>query len=376
MIFSPNLPGCLALILGLGTTTALDVWPSKVLGAQEQAGTFFVAWANNSAPEDCVVEPGTKVADTCCTVDYPVPLRSVSNPNTCQVISGFLPEGQGLISYQNCEGGVETYGEACYNGGANGGLIPGELLSSVQSTNASTLEACGSDGCQFAVRGKGCWKIRDLSDLPGLSGTDQVFLFLDDPFCFRELVPVKDSGKVSVMNAFAFNAPEAVVDVAGPVEISDDAVEFDLFPLGAFYEIDVTSTSLTMTVKDISRAQITMYPEGITDSYYFDLGREIASASLVSDESYALNEFAEVALLPPGTSVDVTNAFYSGIVVPFEVVNGGVSVKIGPGSDISMVGAKLKLDYTMKEEELTSATSCWPVAMSLLAAAVFGISWI
>jgi len=97
------------------------------------------------------------------------------------VISGLLEDGSSLMSYLGCNGDAyePTYGEACYNGGANGGLIPSGMM--VDNTDPDTIDMCGSSGCQFVVTGNGCVKIRDFSSLPGFEfDTRQVFLFMDE----------------------------------------------------------------------------------------------------------------------------------------------------------------------------------------------------
>lgn len=151
---------------------------------------------------------------------------------------------------------------------------------------------------------------------------------------------------VTVWNTFELMAPETIIDTRGPVAITDD-LEFSLFPLGAFYDIDVGYNTISMTVEDPSAAQFTFYDIGVADIYTFDLGAEVESVRLVGMGE--LNEFATVEVVAPMTVFDVPDNFGVGVEVPFTIYNGGVRVTIGPGSDISVIDTQLTLKYKLKK---------------------------
>ena len=137
--------------------------------------SYWVVY-NGDAPESCVVSEGNKVNDSCCT-SQPRPGDFIADvfQSTCFVISGLLGDGSSLQSYLGCDAGIPVYGEACYNNGENGGIIPAGTT--VEDTDAANVTECG---CSFVVSGNGCHKIRDFSSLPGFeSDVRQVFLYMN-----------------------------------------------------------------------------------------------------------------------------------------------------------------------------------------------------
>lgn len=174
--------------LALVVLSSILTVESKLLGAQTRAGSYWFSYPNlESTPSECNVESGVKVPDSCCTADQEIPLRSDFTPNTCSNMLGFLPDDPslGLVNYLNCDDGAEVYAEGCFNGGVNGGIVP---AGAYESNNATSLEECGTNPpCLLIVKGKGCWRIRDVNDLPGYEDDPaQVFLWLDIPTCMKE----------------------------------------------------------------------------------------------------------------------------------------------------------------------------------------------
>ena len=164
--------------------------PSTVHAA---SGSYWVVYSGD-APDSCLVPDGDMVDDSCCETNLTTPFHiRPTFTTTCFVIRGLLGENGGsVMSYLGCDetaaedGTVEpVYGEACYNGGANGGYIPPNVTGP-EDTNATSNAECG---CQFTVTGNGCHKIRDFSVLPGFaSDPRQVFLYMDET-CEQKTMP-------------------------------------------------------------------------------------------------------------------------------------------------------------------------------------------
>lgn len=78
---------------------------------------------------------------------------------------------------------MEVYGEGCYAGGENGGIVPADAT--FEGSNVISVEDCGTDGgCSFSVRGDGCWKIRNTNDLPGYEDQPgETFIWLNELSC-------------------------------------------------------------------------------------------------------------------------------------------------------------------------------------------------
>ena len=146
-------------------------------GNGETSGSYWVVYGGD-APDSCVKADGEMVDDSCCnSVGPQFGLIVDSYDQSCFVIAGLLGgNGGSLMSYLRCDGNenTPTYGEACYNGGENGGLIPPGT--SVNDTNPDTMAECGSEGCQFSVTGNGCHVIRDFSSLPGFENDTLLFV--------------------------------------------------------------------------------------------------------------------------------------------------------------------------------------------------------
>lgn len=145
--------------------------------ANAQSSSYWVFYEGD-APPSCVVPASDMVDESCCT-EGPFPGFLISDifTSTCFVILGLLGDsGESLQSYLGCDDGAPIYGEACYNDGENGGIIPAGTI--VNPSNATNIEECG---CQFQVSGNGCHKILDYSSLPGFEDdTRQAFLFMNE----------------------------------------------------------------------------------------------------------------------------------------------------------------------------------------------------
>lgn len=169
---------------------------------------------------------------------------------------------------------------------------------------------------------------------------------------------------VIVWNTLVAFEPETIVGVAGPVPITD-GIEFPLFPLGAFYDIDVQTDGIAMTLMDSSPASFLVFPDGVADIYIFDLGAEVETADL--NGVAELNEFATVSVVAPMTTFsDVVDTFSMNITLPFTVTNGGLMVMLGTGSNYTNIGHKVTIDYTFKDisDEPVAPTTSAPVPMN------------
>ena len=171
---------------GIATEVVLGDDDLIMLCAQTRAGSYWLAYPTaDDVPDGWLVEPGTKVDDSCCTSDTEQTLRADFTSNTCEIFRGFLPSDAtlGLVHYLGCENGMEVYGEACYDGGENGGIVPADVM--FEGSNVGSIEDCGTNGgCTFEVRGDGCWKVRNTNDLPGCSDDPvETFLWMNEPSC-------------------------------------------------------------------------------------------------------------------------------------------------------------------------------------------------
>ena len=137
---------------------------------------------------------------------------------------------------------------------------------------------------------------------------------------------------------------ETVFDFAGSEPVDPvGSIEFPAF--ASLYDIDISDTSLTMTLVDNSVVASLVSPPGRFDRYYLGFDNSIVtSASL--DGSEGLNEFANVEVLAPGFSLDAADLFSTGISVPIEFENGGLLVELGEGTDVTNLGASVKVNFT------------------------------
>ena len=140
----------------------------------------------------------------------------------------------------------------------------------------------------------------------------------------------------SFQNAQATNGAAMTVDAKGPVEITD-GVELPGFAFGV-YDVDVTETSLTMTlVADLAKLMITQYDDTTFDRYYFAFDTPITSAELsaTTDENFS----ATVEIIEAGTTVTHAGAFVEGLPVAFTFENGGILITVGKGTDLTKISA-------------------------------------
>jgi len=167
----------------LSNSVILAVWSSShARAAAAVSGSYWALYPDGNATTDCDKEDGVMVDASCCeNASFKTsPIADMYN-GTCFVIEGLLgTPGPSLMSYLGCNGDKPTYGEACYNGGENGGLIPYNATIDFDS-DAESSDMCGESGCQFIVQGNGCQVIRDFSSLPGFENdVRQVFLYMDE----------------------------------------------------------------------------------------------------------------------------------------------------------------------------------------------------
>ena len=141
--------------------------------------------------------------------------------------------------------------------------------------------------------------------------------------------------------------------IGGPEIITDD-VEFPNF-IG-FYDIDISDTSLTMTLVDNSQAADLILPDDRFDRYYIEFDTStIASASL--NGLSELNEFATVEVLEPGFVLDTpVDIFETGISTPIQFETGGLLVQLGPGTDITNLGVSANIDFVKASSVIINET--------------------
>ncbi len=135
-------------------------------------------------------------------------------------------------------------------------------------------------------------------------------------------------------NAKATGGQAMTVDAKGPVEITS-AVEFPGFAF-AVYDVDVTETSLTMTlIAELEKLQITLYDDTTFDRYYFAFDTAVTAAEISSetDENFK----ASVEILEPGSSVTSAGAFMDGMPTEFVMEHGGLLITIGEGTDLTKI---------------------------------------
>lgn len=146
-------------------------------------------------------------------------------------------------------------------------------------------------------------------------------------------------------NGQATGGNPMTVDAKGPVDITD-AVELPGFAF-AVYDVDVTSTSVTMTlIAALEKLQITLYDDTTFDRYYFAFDAPVASAALsdTTDENFS----ATVEMIAPGTTVSSKGAFVDGMATEFTFEHGGILVTVGAGTDLTKItenGGSLTVNF-------------------------------
>ncbi|CAB9515680.1 expressed unknown protein [Seminavis robusta] len=137
----------------LALVAALPMAEGAVIGNQTDPGSFWAIYPDGGAAAECVMNPGTKVDDSCCAAVTPQPVMSSMFFADC---FSFGNDEQ-TRAYRGCtEEGMAIYGEGCDTGTSLNG----------------TVEECG---CKFTVLGTGCHKANDFPDDPR-----QFFVYLDN----------------------------------------------------------------------------------------------------------------------------------------------------------------------------------------------------
>lgn len=187
-------------------------------------GSYWVVYPGD-AFDGCQLLPGQKSDARCCSKmapGFPIMVDA-----TCFVNEGLLGDGSILQFYLGCDGGVPKYGEACYNNGENGGLIPTDQV--VENFNATDIQDCG---CIFQISGNGCYKIRDFSSLPGFEDdTRQVFINIDETCEALSPAPTP----VSTSAATAASTPTSTEDPSSSA--SKTMLVFPIFVTAAMLHI-------------------------------------------------------------------------------------------------------------------------------------------
>jgi hypothetical protein len=170
---------------------------------------------------------------------------------------------------------------------------------------------------------------------------------------------------VTVWNTFTNTSSggEYLIDSAGPAIIMDGGLEFPLFPYGSMYDIDVTSHSISMILRNNTVAPTLLFTKGVSDHYYFDLGREVLIAMLDETDSGAeLHPFVNVSIIPPGTTFMVASNTDTNTNVPIAILNGGILIELGEGTNITQHGVSLKLEYMAKAVDNNPSPTSAPTA--------------
>lgn len=169
----------------------------------------------------------------------------------------------------------------------------------------------------------------------------------DDDSFESPSTPVSFLGdSVTVANTFEdatlTGGAQAIYGLSDPTTVSDPEVELPNYI--NFYDMDFSANSLTMTLVNNSDAAALLLPEGRFDRYYIGFSANgITSATL--DGSAELDEFATVTVLPAGYSLDAGDAFGTGISEPVDFSQGGMMIALGAGTDLSNLGATVKVNY-------------------------------
>ncbi|CAB9515682.1 expressed unknown protein [Seminavis robusta] len=127
-----------------------------VIGSQTDPGSFWAVYPDSNAAADCMVDPGTKVDNSCCAALTPQPIMSSMSLDECFAFAF----NEQIRAYRGCTEDNQTiYGEFCLAGPPLNG----------------TMEECG---CKFTLQGTGCYKANDFPNDPR-----QFFVYLDDIEC-------------------------------------------------------------------------------------------------------------------------------------------------------------------------------------------------
>lgn len=124
-----------------------------MLPMESNGKSYWIVYEENEMVAEECLDYGVILPETCCTMKEPQGFINDFFSENCFVIRGLLEGDLALQSYLGCDSGVSAYGEACWNNGVNGGIIPNGTM--VDDFNATDIEECG---CQ--VRS---WKMSFLS---------------------------------------------------------------------------------------------------------------------------------------------------------------------------------------------------------------------
>jgi len=163
---------------------------------------------------------------------------------------------------------------------------------------------------------------------------------------------------VSIWNIFTdsmITGGQSIIYDFRPSTLSDD-VEFPLFPMnpphegeepgegGGFYDIDVTSSTVTYTLMDNSGATDIVIPEGRTDAYYLIMPSDIESVEVISSDDIIVT----ATIAEAGASPTIVDMFGSGLVFPEELGDNVIYIEIQVGTDLSEVGQQIQIEYSLK----------------------------
>ena len=157
---------------------------------------------------------------------------------------------------------------------------------------------------------------------------------------------------------------QAIFGIDGPISVSPDEVEFSNFV--GFYDIDIDQDSIHFTLVDNSGATDLIIPSDRFDRYYFWFDdHKFRAASLEGSEE--LNQFAKVVILDPGTNLNTTDPFGTGIGSPINFPNGGLLVEFGEGTDLTDTGVSAQINFHAEQvPEPSGATLSLLACLGLL----------
>ena len=151
---------------------------------------------------------------------------------------------------------------------------------------------------------------------------------------------------------------EALFQVGPDDWIHPDKVEVPKFPKflppmkgdpnDGMYDIDLTRESITFTLVDGTGGTDLVIPDGRFDRYYFDMLYEIEYARIVSTSP---DLKATVEVIPPRSLTDGPVDLFGLGIDPIEFANGGIVVSFGGGTDLTVPGQQLVIEWDIKHAQ-------------------------
>lgn len=157
---------------------------------------------------------------------------------------------------------------------------------------------------------------------------------------------------VSVYNTFegaVITGGTEIIFGASTAEAITAVTEFPFFPPfydgteNGFYDIDVSDTGITMTLKNNTASADLVFPAGRFDRYYFAFDGSVDSATMVSNDALQ----SVVKILPPGTPISLGDPLGTMIPVPETWENGALVIEIMEGANLTEIGQQIEVEYSL-----------------------------